>query len=77
MAITPTAIHTPVSLWISGRASIFMPLNLVTGFFGMNFDTLPLIHSDTGVWIAAGVMATIGLGLGLFFWRKRYLSTRG
>ena len=57
--------------------AIFMPLNLVTGFFGMNFDALPLIHRDTGVWIAVGVMATIGLGLGLFFWRKRYLSTRG
>ena len=57
--------------------AIFMPLNLVTGFFGMNFDALPLIHSATGVWIAIAVMTVIGLGLGLFFWRKRYLSTRG
>lgn len=57
--------------------AIFLPLNLVTGFFGMNFDALPLIHTDTGVWIAVGVMAAIGLGLGVFFWRKRYLSSRG
>ncbi len=57
--------------------AIFMPLNLVTGFFGMNFDALPLIHTATGVWVAFGLMAVIGLGLGLFFWRKRYLSTRG
>ena len=57
--------------------AIFMPLNLVTGFFGMNFDALPLIHSATGVWIAIAVMTAIGLGLALFFWRKRYLSTRG
>ena len=57
--------------------AIFLPLNLVTGFFGMNFDTLPLIHSATGVWIALGLMAAIGLGLGLLFWRKRYLSSRG
>ncbi|MDP1690924.1 MAG: magnesium transporter CorA family protein [Burkholderiaceae bacterium] len=57
--------------------AIFMPLNLVTGFFGMNFDALPLIHSATGVWVTIGVMAAGGLGLGLFFWRKRYLSTRG
>jgi magnesium transporter len=56
--------------------AIFMPLNLVTGFFGMNFDGLPLIHTATGVWVAAGMMAVIGVGLGLFFWRKRYLSTR-
>ena len=56
--------------------AIFMPLNLVTGFFGMNFDSLPLIHTATGVWITFGLMAVIGLGLGLFFWRKRYLSAR-
>jgi Mg2+ and Co2+ transporter CorA len=56
--------------------AIFMPLNLVTGFFGMNFDALPLIHSATGVWVTIGVMTVVGLGLGLFFWRKRYLSTR-
>jgi magnesium transporter len=57
--------------------AIFMPLNLVTGFFGMNFDALPLIHSATGVWLTLAVMAVTGVGLGLFFWRKRYLSTRG
>jgi magnesium transporter len=56
--------------------AIFMPLNLVTGFFGMNFDALPMIHSATGVWITIGAMAVIGLGLGTFFWRKRYLGTR-
>lgn len=56
--------------------AIFLPLNLITGFFGMNFDTLPLIHSATGVWTAVGVMAAIGVGLGAFFWRKRYLGTR-
>jgi magnesium transporter len=55
--------------------AIFMPLNLITGFFGMNFDGLPLIHAATGVWIATGVMLVLGLGLGIFFWRKRYLST--
>jgi magnesium transporter len=55
--------------------AIFMPLNLITGFFGMNFDGLPLIHAATGVWIATLVMVVLGAGLGIFFWRKRYLST--
>jgi magnesium transporter len=55
--------------------AIFMPLNLITGFFGMNFDGLPLIHAATGVWIATAVMLVVGVGLGIFFWRKRYLST--
>lgn len=55
--------------------AIFLPLNLVTGFFGMNFDGLPLIHSATGFWIAAGIMLTLGIGLSLYFWRKNYLSS--
>ena len=54
--------------------AIFLPLNLITGFFGMNFDALPLIHKDSGVWIAAGFMAFVALGLVVLFWRKRYLS---
>jgi len=52
-----------------------MPLNLVTGFFGMNFDALPLIHSSTGVWLASTFMVLVGIALGWFFWRKRYLSS--
>jgi magnesium transporter len=56
--------------------AIFLPLNLITGFFGMNFDALPLIHTSTGVWVTLGLMALVGLGLGAFFWRKRYLGTQ-
>ncbi len=54
--------------------AIFMPLNLVTGFFGMNFDTLPGIHSPRAFWITFGVMLVLGVGLSVFFWRKRYLG---
>jgi magnesium transporter len=57
--------------------AIFLPLNLITGFFGMNFEALPLIHRATGVWITVATMALVGLGLVLFFWRKRYLGTYG
>ena len=33
--------------------AVFLPLNLITGFFGMNFEFLPLIHSADGLWCAA------------------------
>jgi Mg2+ and Co2+ transporter CorA len=55
--------------------AIFLPLNLITGFFGMNFDAMPLIHDTTGIWVTLGLMALVGVGLGVFFWRKRYLGT--
>ncbi len=54
--------------------AIFLPLNLVTGFFGMNFEGLPLIHSMTGFWWTFGFMLLVGCGLSWYFWRKRYLS---
>ena len=55
--------------------AIFMPLNLVTGFFGMNFEGLPLIHSAVGFWVIFGAMLVLGLSLSVFFWRKRYLGS--
>jgi Mg2+ and Co2+ transporter CorA len=54
--------------------AIFLPLNLITGFFGMNFDALPLIHQQRGLLWAVGAMIVVASGLALFFWRKRYLA---
>jgi Mg2+ and Co2+ transporter CorA len=53
--------------------AIFLPLNLITGFFGMNFDALPLIHRGAGVWITAGLMLVVVAALVGYFRRKRYL----
>ncbi len=54
--------------------AIFLPLNLVTGFFGMNFEGLPLIHSAKGFWWTFCFMLLVGIGMSWFFWRKRYLG---
>ena len=56
--------------------AVFLPLNLITGFFGMNFDALPLVHSATGIWFAVALMVAVFLSLFAFFWRKRYLGTQ-
>jgi Mg2+ and Co2+ transporter CorA len=55
--------------------AVFLPLNLITGFFGMNFEFMPLIHTSIGFWIAVLLMLAVGGGLAWLFWRKRYLST--
>lgn len=57
--------------------AIFLPLNLVTGYFGMNFEALPLIHSAVGFWLVSGLMLALGVGLSTYFWRKRYLRRNG
>jgi magnesium transporter len=52
----------------------FLPLNLVTGVFGMNFETMPLVGERVGFWIAIATMALIASVLGSVFWRKRFLE---
>ena len=57
--------------------AIFMPLNLITGFFGMNFEFMPLIHKPTAFWWTLGAMVVIAIATVLVFWRKRYLARTG
>lgn len=54
--------------------AVFLPLNLIAGIFGMNFDTIPLLHKADGFWIAMLSMIVIAVVLVLVFWRKRYLA---
>jgi magnesium transporter len=54
--------------------AIFLPLNLIAGIFGMNFDFIPLLHKQTGFWWALGSMALIAALMSMVFWRKRYLA---
>ena len=59
---------------LTALTAIFLPLNLIAGIFGMNFQFLPLIHQESGFWMALGSMVMIALVLGIVFWRKRYLA---
>src|SRR5450830_1455176 len=54
--------------------AIFLPLNLLAGIFGMNFEFIPLLHRSNGFLLAMVLMALTALGLVVFFWRKRYLE---
>jgi Mg2+ and Co2+ transporter CorA len=54
--------------------AIFLPLNLIAGIFGMNFEFIPLVHKADGFWIAMSAMLAIAVLLVVIFWRKRYLA---
>ena len=54
--------------------AIFLPLNLIAGIFGMNFEFIPLVHKHDGFWWAMGLMGAIGFALIAWFWRKKYLA---
>jgi magnesium transporter len=56
--------------------AIFLPLNLITGFFGMNFESLPFIHTSAGWWLVSLLMLAVVVGLVLFFRRRRFIGRR-
>ncbi|MYZ52637.1 magnesium transporter CorA family protein [Malikia spinosa] len=56
--------------------AIFLPLNLIAGIFGMNFDFIPLLHLQAGFWWAMTAMVVIAVSLVFYFWRKRFLEHR-
>lgn len=59
---------------LTALTAVFLPLNLIAGVFGMNFEFLPLIHKQDGFWWATGSMAFIAVALIAVFWRKQFLS---
>jgi Mg2+ and Co2+ transporter CorA len=59
---------------LTALTAIFLPLNLIAAIFGMNFDSIPLLHLHSGFWWAMGGMLLIACTLSLVFWRKRYIA---
>ncbi|CAN7229528.1 magnesium transporter CorA family protein [Acidovorax sp. LjRoot66] len=62
---------------LTALTAVFLPLNLIAGIFGMNFEFIPLVHKQDGFWWAMGSMITIATLLISVFWRKRYLARTG
>ncbi|MCC7548973.1 MAG: magnesium/cobalt transporter CorA [Burkholderiales bacterium] len=54
-------------------SSIFLPLNFITGVFGMNFEFMPLLHSHWGVLAAFGCMLVVVLVMLGYFRRRRWI----
>ena len=62
---------------LTALTAIFLPLNLIAGIFGMNFEVLPLTKVASGFWWTLGAMALIAAVLAIVFRHKRYLARTG
>lgn len=51
-------------------ATVLLPINLLTSFFGMNFENMPLIHTPYGIWMFYGATLII-LGISLWYFHKK------
>ncbi|MHB8124125.1 MAG: magnesium transporter CorA family protein [Desulfitobacteriaceae bacterium] len=59
--------------WLTLLATILLPINLMTSFFGMNFENMPLLHKSYGIivfYLASVIIAIVAF---IFFWKKKWL----
>ena len=54
-------------------SAIVLPLSLIAGVYGMNFDNMPELHSPWGYFGVLGAMAALGTGMILWFRRRGWL----
>jgi magnesium transporter len=54
-------------------ATIMLPLTLVTGYFGMNFEYIPFLKDPNGIWYTTGALLAITLSMLVFFIHKKWL----
>lgn len=59
---------------LTAITAVFMPLTLITGIFGMNFEYIPWLHSRAGFWWTMGAMFALGLLMLLFLRAREVLS---
>jgi len=53
--------------------TIFMPLTIVTGIYGMNFKHMPELDSPYGYYFVLGFMLMLGLTMYMIFKKKEWL----
>ncbi|XQU69346.1 Magnesium transporter CorA [Cupriavidus sp. H18C1] len=56
--------------------ALFMPLTLITGVFGMNFERMPWLQEPSGFWWSISLMGAVVVGIaamwavGRWLWRE-------
>ncbi|KAA8785256.1 MULTISPECIES: magnesium/cobalt transporter CorA [Paenibacillus] len=53
--------------------TVFMPLTVITGIYGMNFDNMPELHWKYGYYAVIGLMITLGLTMFFIFRKKDWI----
>ncbi len=54
-------------------AAIFIPLTFLAGVYGMNFEFMPELKWKYGYFMLLGLMAVCGLGMVVYFKRKKWM----
>lgn len=54
-------------------ATIILPLTLIAGIYGMNFDVIPELHSPFGYYYALSLMAAVAGSMIIYFRKKKWI----
>jgi magnesium transporter len=54
-------------------SSIVLPLSLIAGIYGMNFENMPELKTRYGYFVTLGFMFLVAVGLLFYFWRKGWI----
>ena len=54
-------------------SGIILPLSLIAGIYGMNFENMPELKSRNGYFITLGLMLAVAVLLLIYFWRKGWI----
>ena len=54
-------------------SAIILPLSLIAGIYGMNFDNMPELKSRNGYFITLGSMVVVTVVLLIYFWRRGWI----
>lgn len=54
-------------------SAIILPLTLIAGIYGMNFENMPELHSQYGYYVTLAAMAVLTIILLIYFWRRGWI----
>ena len=57
-------------------SSIILPLSLIAGIYGMNFEYMPELKSEMGYFTTLGAMMLLTILLLIYFWRRGWIFQR-
>jgi magnesium transporter len=58
-------------------SAILLPLSLIAGIYGMNFENMPELHTRNGYYLALALMAIVAIGLLAYFWKRGWIFQPG
>lgn len=57
-------------------SAIILPLSLIAGIYGMNFENMPELKTEHGYFLTLGTMVLLTLILLVYFWRRGWIFQR-